>query len=291
MSQYQDALDKFESILINSSIEEEIQSIIESGYEKNCNVDVLKQIFSCADYTSLSPFDTEENVTAMAYRVNDVEDNETDLPSVASICVYPNLIAPLKQSLMAQSVAISTVAGGYPSAQTFTEVKVAEVSMSVMETADEVEIVMGIGTFMQGDYDMFTEEIQEVKDACREAKLKVVLETGALKELKLVKESAVLVLYCGADFLVTSTGSTYGEITDEVVYMLCRVLKQYRELTGRQKGIKIAGGVSSVESLVRFYTIVKDLLGDTWLTPEFLRFDMRAELLDELQQKIRAFDA
>jgi deoxyribose-phosphate aldolase len=163
------------------------------------------------------------------------------------------------------------VAAGFPSAQTFAEIKVAETAMAVMAGADEIDIVLNLGYFLEEAFEELADELTEIKDSCRHAKLKVILETGALVTMENIKRAAILSLYSGADFIKTSTGKGYPGATPEAVYMMCKVVKQYAAISGRMAGVKISGGVRTAEDAVLYYTLVKELLGEEWLNSTLFR--------------------
>ena len=191
----------------------------------------------------------------------------------------------VKQALTAQEVKIASVAAGFPSSQTFIEVKIAETAMAVMTGADEIDVVMNLGYFMEDNYEELTEEIQEIKESCRESKLKVILETGALVTPENIRKAAILALYSGADFIKTSTGKGYPGATPEAVYTMCKVIKKYHSITGKQIGIKVSGGVRTAEDAVKYYTIVKEILGNDWLNKELFRIGA-SSLVEDIEHRL-----
>ena len=191
----------------------------------------------------------------------------------------------VKQALTAQEVKIASVAAGFPSSQTFIEVKIAETAMAVMTGADEIDVVMNLGYFMEDNYEELTEEIQEIKESCRESKLKVILETGVLVTPENIRKAAILALYSGADFIKTSTGKGYPGATPEAVYTMCKVIKKYHSITGKQIGIKVSGGVRTAEDAVKYYTIVKEVLGNDWLNKELFRIGA-SSLVEDIEHRL-----
>ncbi len=177
----------------------------------------------------------------------------------------------MRTVLDVSDVEVACVSGGFPSSQTFIEVKVAETALAVDGGADEIDIVLNVGNFPDGDYEEVCDEISELKEACRDARLKVILETGALKTAANIKAASVLSLYSGADFLKTSTGKEYEGASLHAAYVMCQAIKEYHEATGRMVGFKAAGGVSTTADAVKYYTIVKEVLGEEWLTNEYFR--------------------
>ena len=193
------------------------------------------------------------------------------MPNVAAICVYPNFAQIVRTVLDVSEVDVACVSGGFPSSQTFTEVKIAETALAVDGGADEIDIVLNVGNFLDGDYEEVCDEIAEQKTACRDARLKVILETGALKTAENIKAASVLALYSGADFLKTSTGKEFPGASLEATYVMCQAIKEYYEKTGTRVGFKAAGGVATTADAVKYYTIVKEVLGEEWLTNEYFR--------------------
>jgi len=231
MSKYKDTFAKFTAPESDATISKKVNDIIEKQAEKNLTADVLKEIHGFIDLTSLTSLDTKESIWKLTERVNDYEGSRPDVPNVAAICTYPLFVETVKQALTAQSVSIAAVSGGFPSSQTFVEVKVAETAMAVMNGADEIDIVLNLGYFMEENYDDLSEELSEIKDACREATLKVILETGALVNAENIHKASILALYSGADFIKTSTGKGFPGATPEAVYTMCQVIKTYNEIS------------------------------------------------------------
>ena len=259
---------------------QKVNNLLEKSYQKNFNSETLKQVYGLIDLTTLTTLDTKETVWQMVERVNAFEGLSPDMSNVAAICTYPVFTATVKQALTAQDVKIAAVSAGFPSSQTFPEVKVAETALAVMAGADEIDIVMNLGCLMEDACEEVADEIAEIKDACRDAKLKVILETGALSTPDNIRRATLLALYSGADFIKTSTGKGYPGATPEAVYTICRVIKQYDQLIGRKVGVKVSGGIRSAEDAVKYYTIVKELLGDEWLTKEYFRIGASSLVAD-----------
>lgn len=267
---YSKALSLYPFKLTDNEVTEKVKQIIDEKFLENNTADVLKKIYSCIDLTTLNTTDTREDIWKFTEKVNEFEGSNPNIDNVAAICVYPNFAKTVRESLTA-NVKIACVAGGFPSSQTFLEIKIAETALAVLDGADEIDIVLNLGLFLNGEYEELSEEIDEIKEACHEAKLKVILETGALKESKLIHNAAVLALYSGADFIKTSTGKVYGGATLEAAYSMCVAIKNYYKKTKIKKGIKISGGVSSVEEAVNYYTVVKETLGEEWCNKDYFR--------------------
>jgi deoxyribose-phosphate aldolase len=204
-------------------------------------------------------------------KVNEFVEKYPDMENVAAICVYPNMAEIVSDSLEADNVKVASVSGGFPSSQTFMEIKVAETAMAIHTGAEEIDIVMPVGKFLRGDYEGMCDEIGELKDICGEKTLKVILETGALMSASNIKKAAILAMYSGADFIKTSTGKEAISATPEAALVMCEAIKEYYKETGRKVGFKAAGGVDSVKKALAYYTIVKEVLGKEWLNSGLFR--------------------
>lgn len=268
-NKYNDALKKYNTNLKDSETTNAVNEILAKKFAENDNKDVYKKIYSCIDLTSLNSTDTREGIWKFTEKVNDFE-GASDIENVAAICVYPNFVETVKEALTA-NVKIAAVSGGFPSSQTFTEVKIAETALAVTSGADEIDIVLNLGLFFEENYEELTEEIDELKHACRDARLKVILETGALKSASNIMKASILSLYSGADFLKTSTGKGYEGATLEAAYVMCQAIKQYDKKNSRKTGFKASGGIVTTEDAVKYYTIVKEVLGDEYMNNEYFR--------------------
>lgn len=284
-NKYQEAFDKFEPALSDEKTTQAVKALLEKEAEKNFTPEVLKKIHGCIDLTSLTSLDTKESIWKMVDQVNDFEGTRPDVPNVAAICTYPLFVETVKQALTAQDVKIASVAAGFPSSQTFAEVKIAETAMAVMEGADEIDVVMNLGYFMEENYEELTEELQEIKESCREAHLKVILETGALATTAHIQKAAILAVYSGADFIKTSTGKGYPGATPEAVYTMCQVVKTYHSIANKKVGIKVSGGVRTAEEAVMYYTIVKETLGEEWLNKDLFRIGA-SSLVGDIEKRL-----
>lgn len=270
-NKYNNAFDLYPTPLTDEQVKSRTAQIIEKYVEENNTIEVKKQLFNCLDLTTLKTEDSEESVLKFTERVNDFDNEYPDLKGVAAICVYPNFAKIVSQSLEVESVNIACVSGGFPSSQTFTEVKVAETALALADGATEIDIVIPVGKFLSGDYEGMCDEIEEIKSICGERHLKVILETGALKSTENIWKAAILAMYSGADFIKTSTGKQEPAATPEAAYVMCQAIKAYHEKTGRKIGFKPAGGINSVNDALVYYTIVKEVLGKEWLNNELFR--------------------
>ena len=270
-NKYDMALGKYNTALKDDEIAAKTKHLLDKYAAENNTLDVKKFLFNCIDLTTLKCTDSEESVMEFTKRVNAFDDEHPDLKNVAAICVYPNMAEIVHDTLEADRVKIACVSGGFPSSQTFTEVKVAETAMALHAGADEIDIVIPVGKFLSGDYEGMCDEIQELKDVCGEKHLKVILETGALGSAENIKKASILAMYSGADFIKTSTGKEKPAATPEAAYVMCQAIKEYFLETGRKVGFKPAGGINTVQDAVNYYTIIKELLGKECLNNESFR--------------------
>lgn len=268
---YMEALSKYNTNLNDADIKAETEALLDQRLTENDNIDVKKFLFNCIDLTTLKSTDSDKSIMDFTNKVNLFVDKYPDLKNVAAICVYPNFAEIVNDTLEADDVNIACVSGGFPSSQTFQEVKIAETAMALKDGADEIDIVIPVGKFLSGDYEGMCDEIEELKDVCGDKHLKVILETGLLGGASNIKKASILSMYSGADFIKTSTGKENPAATPESAYVMCQAIKEYHKLTGRKIGFKPAGGINCVKDALVYYTIVKNVLGEEWLSNEFFR--------------------
>ena len=264
---YLTALAKYDTQLNDADVQVQVAALIEKKVPENNTEEVKKFLFNCIDLTTLNTTDSDESVMRFTEKVNRFDDEFPDLKNVAAICVYPNFAQVVKDTLEVEGINIACVSGGFPSSQTFTEVKIAETAMALAE----IDIVIPVGAFLSGDYETMCEEIMELKETCKEHHLKIILETGALKTASNIKKASILSMYSGADFIKTSTGKQQPAATPEAAYVMCQAIKEYYEQTGNKVGFKPAGGINTVNDALIYYTIVKEVLGKEWLSNELFR--------------------
>ena len=270
-NKYNATLAKYNTQLNDKDVAAQVSAIIDSKVAENNTLDVKKFLFNCIDLTTLNTTDSDESVMKFTQNVNRFEESYPDLKNVAAICVYPCFAEIVKDTLEVEGVNIACVSAGFPSSQTFIEVKVAETAMAILDGADEIDIVISVGKFLSGDYETMCDEIAEIKATCKEKHLKVILETGALQSAENIKKASILSMYAGADFIKTSTGKQQPAATPEAAYVMCKAIKEYYEQTGIKVGFKPAGGINCVNDALIYYTIVKEVLGDEWLTNKLFR--------------------
>jgi len=271
MNKYEETLAQYVTNLDDATVQMEVEKIVRDNYEKYNTTEVYKQLFNCIDLTTLRSEDYTESVAQFTRRVNAFDEEHGDMPNVAAICVYPNYAGTVRMNLEVSDVTIAAVSGGFPSSQTFTEVKVAETMLAVKDGADEIDIVINVGDMLAGNYEEVCDEIAELKSACGEAHLKVILETGALKTAEMIKKASILAIYSGADFIKTSTGKQEPAATLEAAYVMCQAIKEYYDKTGTMIGFKPAGGISTTADAVKYYCVVAAVLGEKWLNNRYFR--------------------
>lgn len=293
-NKYEDALRKYNTNLDDAAVREAVRKIIAEKVPENDTMDVKKFLFGSIELTTLKTTDSDTSVLAFTERVNDFDNEYPDLPHVATICVYPCFAKTVSESLEVDGVEIACVSGSFPSSQARIEVKVAETALAVADGATEIDIVLPVGKFLSGDYEGVCDDIAEMKAACGESvPMKVILETGALKTASNIKKASILSMYAGADYIKTSTGKMEPAATPEAAYVMCQAIKEYYDETGIQIGFKPAGGINSVMDAIIYYTIVKEVLGEKWLTNNWLRLGtsrLANMLLSELKgEQIKFF--
>lgn len=271
-------LDKYHQTVADSkvtgddaAVKAAIDKILAEHLQENMNKEVFKTVLNSIDLTTLTSTDSPQSVARFTERVNAFDNDYPQLPNVAAICVYPNFVPVVRTVLDVADVEIAAVSGAFPSSQSFPEVKVAETALAIEAGADEIDIVFNLGNYLDGDFEEVCDEITELKHACRGGKLKVIIESGALKTAEHIKAASVLSLYAGADFLKTSTGKEYPGASLEAAYVMALCIKEYYEKTGNRVGFKAAGGVRTTEDAVKYYTIIKEVLGEEWLSNEYFR--------------------
>ena len=255
----------------DAAVSEAVRTLIAEKVHENDTPEVKRFLMGSIELTTLKTTDSETSVLAFTERVNDFDSQYPDLPHVATICVYPCFASVVSQSLEVDGVEIACVSGSFPSSQALLEVKVAETALAIKDGATEIDIVMPVGKFLSGDYEGVSDEIGELKQVCGEHAMKVILETGDLATASNIKKASILAMYAGADYIKTSTGKEKVSATPEAAYVMCQAIKEYYDETGIQIGFKPAGGINTVMDAVIYYTIVKEVLGEKWLTNKWFR--------------------
>ena len=289
LSKYEQALSKYNVELDDAAVKAAVRDIIANKVAENDTLEVKKFLFGSIELTTLKTEDSDTSVMAFTERVNAFDNEYPDMPHVATICVYPCFAEIVKDTLEVEGVEIACVSGSFPSSQARIEVKVAETSLAVKDGATEIDIVMPVGKFLSGDYEGMCEDISELKNACgKDVAMKVILETGDIKTASNIKKASILSMYAGADYIKTSTGKEKISATPEAAYVMCQAIKEYYDETGIQIGFKPAGGINTVMDAITYYTIVKEVLGEKWLTNKWLRLGtsrLANLLLSEIEGK------
>ncbi len=283
-SKCEQALGRYDLNVEEETVQAAVEEILAKTKENDTD-EVRRLLYSCVDLTSLRCTDSETTILALVERVNKLAEEQPALPHVAAICVYPVFAEIVSQTLQVDGVAIACVAGGFPSSQARAEVKVAEIALAVADGATEIDTLLPIGKYVDGDYDGAAEELVELKSTCGDAAMKVILETGCLETMTDIRRAAIIAMYAGADFVKTSTGKEATGATPQAVYVLCRAIRDYYELTGNVVGIKVAGGITTISEAIAYYTIVADVLGPQWLCPCRFRLGT-SRLADRLLEDI-----
>ena len=270
-SKYVATLKKYKTDLNDDEVKVSVQKLLNEHLAENNSMEVKKFLFNCIDLTTLKETDNDEYVMQFTQKVNQFDEEYPELKNVAAICVYPCFAEIVRDTLEVEDVNVACVSGGFPSSQTYPEVKIVETALAIKDGADEIDIVISVGKYLTGDYESMCDEIDEIKETCKNHTLKVILETGALKHASDIKKASLLSLYAGGDFIKTSTGKIAVSATPEAAYVMCQAIKEYYEQTGIKKGFKAAGGINTVQDAISYYTIVKEILGEEWLDNSLFR--------------------
>jgi deoxyribose-phosphate aldolase len=265
-------------------IELRVESLKRRSIKKASKLWALDLAIRMMDLTTLEGKDTPGKIRAMCAKAIHPQPGDPSIPSVAAVCVYPALIAEAKEALRGSSVKVASVATGFPSGQTFRDIKVAEVKAAVAAGADEVDMVIDRGAFLSGDYTTVFDEIVEIKDACGDAHLKVILETGELGTFDQVRRASILAMVAGADFIKTSTGKVQPAATLPVTLVMLEAIRDFEKATGRLVGMKPAGGIRTAKDAVQYLVVLYETLGPRWMTADRFRFGASTLLNDVLMQ-------
>ena len=270
-SRIEEALKKYNLDITDEDVKEAVKKLIAEKVPENDTPEVKKFLMGSVELTTLKTTDSETSVMAFTEKVNQFEEAYPTLPHVATICVYPKFAKTVSETLEVEGVEVACVSGSFPSSQSLIEVKTIETQLAIKDGATEIDIVMPVGSFLEGDYETVVDEIQQQKEACGDHDMKVILETGCLKTAKNIKIASILSMYAGADYIKTSTGKLEPAATPEAAYVMCQAIKEYYDRTGIMIGFKPAGGLNSVMDALIYYTITKEILGEQWLTNKLFR--------------------
>ena len=270
-NKYEQALSLYNTSLNDEAISAKVEQIIRDKVAENNTPEVKKFLLGCVELTSLKTTDSEESILRLTECVNQFDEDYPALPQVATICVYPCYAGIVSQSLEVEGVEVACVSGNFPSSQALLEVKTIETALAIKDGATEIDMVMSVGKFLNGDYESVCDEISEIKAVCGEHTLKVILETGLLPSASAIKKASILAMYSGADYIKTSTGKELPAATPQAAYVMCQAIKEYYDKTGIRIGFKPAGGLNTVFDALVYYTIVKEVLGTEWLNNQLFR--------------------
>ena len=269
--EYSSNLKKFGTGVSPVEIEETLAAV-HRALPKNRNEKVYKRCFGAIDLTSLNSTDSKDRIDRFVTRAVELPNHYPEVPNVASVCVYPVFVETAGMAIGDSGMSITSVCGGFPSSQTYLEVKMLETAMAVENGADEVDVVISIGEFLNGEYDLMGNEIEMLRNEIGDdIVLKVILESGILAVPEAIHRASVIAMLAGADFIKTSTGKAAVAATPEAAVVMCRAIRTFAEKTGRQVGFKAAGGISTAEDALLYYTIAEQVLGEEWLSPERFR--------------------
>lgn len=287
-NKYNKILSQYDLDLDDSKVKKQVEYLLEERLQENNTEEVKQFLLNSVELTTLQTTDSEDSVLKFVEKVNKFDDVYPELGHVATVCVYPNFARICAETLENEEIEIACVSGCFPSSQSFIEVKIAETALAIKDGATEIDIVIPVGKFLTGDYEGMCDEIAEIKTVCGEKKLKTILETGCLKTASNIKKASLLAMYAGADYIKTSTGKLEPAATPEAAFVMCQAIKEYYDKTGIQIGFKPAGGMKTVEDALTYYTIVKEVLGEKWLTNQWLRLgtsSLANKLLSDIEGK------
>lgn len=287
-NKYFKVLSQYNCDVDDDKVKRQVDILLKKHMQENNTVEVKKFLLNSVELTTLRTTDSEDSVLKFVENVNRFDDEYPELGHVATVCVYPNFAKICHDTLENENIEIACVSGCFPSAQSFIEVKVAETALAIKDGATEIDMVIPVGKFLSGDYEGLCDEISEIKSVCGDIKLKTILETGCLKTGRNIKMAAIFAMYSGADYIKTSTGKLEPAATPEAAFVMCQAIKEYYDKTGIQIGFKPAGGMKTVEDALTYYTIVKEVLGEKWLTNKYLRLgtsSLANKLLSDIEGK------
>lgn len=270
-------------------VEERVARFQTRSIKGDSKLQALKMGLNMIDLTTLEGKDTPGKVQQMCYKAMHLHDELANLPTVAAVCVYPSMVKIAKSALVNSSVKVASVSTAFPSGQAPLSVKLADTTFAVNEGADEIDMVISRGKFLAGEYDYVFDEIAAIKAACGNARLKVILETGELLTLDNVRKASDLAIYAGADFIKTSTGKIQPAATMQVTFTMLLAIKDYFDKTGKMIGMKPAGGISTAKLAIHNLVMVKEVLGNEWLTNQWFRFGA-SSLANDILMQIRKLE-
>lgn len=279
---------RFTPTIDKVGVEERVARIQTKSIKGESKVQGMKMILNMIDLTTLEGKDTPGKVKQMCYKAQHLHDQYPDCPTVAAVCVYPSMVKIAKEALGNSDIKVASVSTAFPSGQAPMEVKLMDTRFAVDQGADEIDMVISRGKFLSGDYNFVYDEIASIKEACGKARLKVILETGELVTLDNVRKASEIAMHAGADFIKTSTGKIQPAATMQVTYVMLMAIKDFHAKTGKMIGMKPAGGISTSKLALHYLWMVKETLGDQWLTNEWFRFGASSLANDVLMQLMKS---
>lgn len=282
-----DLLNRFDCEKLEMQAQFDIENVIEKSLKQQYTKENIAQCIACIDYTTLTPRDTESSVKGFVKSLYTKTAGLNVMP--AAICVYPNFAKVVSEGLSGSGVKTAVVAAAFPASQTFMEIKRRESELAIVAGADEVDIVIPVGAMIEGDYSEVYNELVQLREVCKDVKLKVILETGELNDIALIYKASLIAIHAGADFIKTSTGKVTINATPNAVYAMALAIKNYNETFGKKVGLKVAGGVSTTTSAIKYRAIVSYILGEDWITPELFRIGT-SKLLDDAVKSLRSIE-
>jgi len=277
-------IDKY-SLTLEEGIEQKVKVIANNSHQYFTREN-LELLFKSLDLTSLNTDDNKSFIRKLCHKVNQLHSHFEGIRNVAAVCVYPPLVNTVRKSLEDESIQVASVGGNFPNSQTYLSIKKAECKEIINHGADEVDVVLPLGQFMEGNYEEVYREIEEIKETIGNKKLKVILETGMLNDYKNIQLASLIAMEAGADFIKTSTGKVKPAATYDAVYIMCQAIKAFYKHTGKTTGIKPAGGISTAEDALSYYAIVREILGEQWLNNSLFRLGA-SRLANDLLGHIR----
>jgi deoxyribose-phosphate aldolase len=268
-------------------VEERVYRLTKRSIKKESKLEALELAMSMLDLTTLEARDTPGKVRQLCAKAIHPHDSVDGIPSVAAVCVYPNLVRVAKESLKGSKVKVAAVATAFPSGMSSRKVKIEETKWAVNEGADEIDMVISRGKFLVGDYNFVSDEITAVKEACGNARLKVILETGELSTLDNVRKASDIAINAGADFIKTSTGKIQPAATLPVTLVMLEAIRDFYYATGKKIGMKPAGGIATAKLAIQYLVVLNETLGNDWLTPDLFRFGASSLANDILMQILK----
>lgn len=274
-----ESLDRYEIVVEQSqvttddaAVSADVQRILAAHEQENHCHEVYQFLLNCVDLTTLATDDSERSVAQFVQRVNNYAESYPQLKNVAAVCVYSNFAAVARAQLEVSDVSIAVCSACFPSSQAHIETKIAETALAIQDGADEVDVVLNVGYFRDEAWEELCDEIYELKQTIgEEHHLKVILETGLLKTAENIRRASILAMHSGADFIKTSTGKVYSGATLEAAYVMCQCIKEFYKKTGLKVGFKASGGIRTTDDAVKYYTLVKEMLGEQWLNNSLFR--------------------